>query len=272
MKTHAIVKNTFANIRIEPDQRSELFSQLILGDNVEILEKRENWYQCALFDSSVGWIHKGYLALEPSALKSFNEGDLLVSRSLVSRVFKDADTESVPLMVLPDGARVAAKKLVRHWYQTMLPDGRTGWGLARDLKPLVSESELTPQGLARHAISYIGIPYLWGGTTSLGLDCSGFIQLLFRLYGKILPRNSSQQAHMGEKLNPGKNWEQLITGDLLFFAESGTVDHVALSLGGPQFIHSSLGNGAVAVESLDPNATDFSDKLYSIFHSARRVI
>jgi cell wall-associated NlpC family hydrolase len=103
--------------------------------------------------------------------------------------------------------------------------------------------------MAATGLRFIGIPYLWGGTTPRGFDCSGLVQRIYRLHGVSLPRDSDQQARRG-RLKPAGSYETLRTGDLLFFGKSDAqITHVGMYLADGLFLHAY---GHVRVGSLDP--------------------
>ena len=116
------------------------------------------------------------------------------------------------------------------------------------------------------------MPYLWGGVTMGGVDCSGFVQALYRLHGHVIPRDSDQQSRTGEEVDPGDGFAGLRPGDLLFFAEEpGRCSHVTMSTGGSRIIHSSLGNGGVQRNDLAGRRA-YERELRTLFIGARRII
>src|SRR5690606_25745539 len=146
---------------------------------------------------------------------------------------------------LPWGARVV--RFSQGQYE--LPDGRRGTIGSGEVVAVDRLADWFPprgDSVTRTARRWIGAPYLWGGVTTGGVDCSGLVQAVFWLHGVALPRDSDQQSHIGAEVDPGENFDQLNPGDLLFFSEnSQRVTHVAISLGGSHIVHSALSNGGV---------------------------
>ena len=114
------------------------------------------------------------------------------------------------------------------------------------------------KSLAATGLKFLGVPYLWGGTTPKGFDCSGLVQRIYRLHGILLPRDSDQQAKFGEPKHVGRP-ELLETGDLLFFGKSETqITHVAIYLSVNRFLHA---HGQVRIGSLDSRHPLYDGKL-----------
>ena len=155
-----------------------------------------------------------------------------------------------------------------------LPDGRTG-RVTGEVIAASKRGERFPavgEAIIETASRWIGAPYLWGGTTPAGADCSGFVQAVYRMHGIDLPRDSDQQARVGSAVEPGRDLSGLRAGDLLFFAEyPRRVSHVAISLGGSGVIHSALGNGDVRRNDL-VGRTPFEKELRRLLIHARRVL
>jgi cell wall-associated NlpC family hydrolase len=172
---------------------------------------------------------------------------------------------------LPWGARVA--RLSQEQYE--LPDGRCGAVAAGELVAVDRLADRFPargDSVTRTARRWLGAPYLWGGITPTGVDCSGLAQVVFWLHGIALPRDSDQQSRVGEQIDPADDFANMNAGDLVFFSDTGErVSHVAISLGGSHIVHSALTNGGVDINDLKGDQ-ELELRLRSTLVKARRVL
>lgn len=268
-RVHAVVSAAVAPMLSGPKIQCTQVSQAVLGSRLLVFRRDGRWMQCRGSDGYIGWIHAGYLALmDEQRARAWELGaDGEVWLSLGAEVALDNGDVMVRL---PWGARVVreADGVAR------LPDGRTGIPRG-ELVPLGARGlGFPPDGAAicETATRWLGVPYLWGGLTMGGVDCSGFVQALYRMHGHVLPRDSDQQSRSGELVECAEDFTNLRPGDLLFFAETqGRCTHVAMSTGGSRIIHSSLGNGGVWRNDMDGRRA-YERELKRMFLWARRFV
>jgi len=163
-------------------------------------------------------------------------------------------------------------------YFISLPDTRKGW-VSKSQSQLweswIASRNTSPERLINTAKSMMGTPYLWGGTSIKGMDCSGFTKTIYYLNGQIIPRDASQQINEGELIDANKTWEKLQVGDLLFFGEKATeekkerVVHVAMWIGNGEFIHS---RGLVRISSFDPENQNYDEYELNRYLRTKRIV
>lgn len=244
-------------------------SQALLGHRLLVLREHGRWLQCRSADGYLGWVHRGYVHRvgEVEARRWEMAADGTACLAIDAQVLGEGE-EIVAR--LPWGARF----LLGHDGRAYLPGGESGT-VVGEYVPLTEQEERFPQrgeDLVRTAARWLGAPYLWGGTTRTGVDCSGLAQSVYRTHGIEIPRDSDQQAEVGAPVDPGRDFSALRPGDLIFFAEDpGRVTHVTLSAGGSRILHSSLGNGGVRWNDLN-GESPFERELRSIFVCARRLL
>lgn len=266
----AVVRAALAPIYADPALPAPQITQAVLGARLEPLDKLGAWARVRLEDGYIGWVHTGYLQFGNDewahGWERATRGEPVVS--LGAELLDEAGRIFARL---PWGARVV--RLSQEQYE--LPDGRSGGIGSGELVAVDRLADWFPargDSVARTARRWIGAPYLWGGVTPHGVDCSGLVQAVFWLHGVALPRDSDMQSRVGEEIDPGENWSRLNPGDLLYFSETtARVSHVAVSLGGSQIVHSALTNGGV--EANDLNGTrELEKKLRSVYTRAQRVL
>ncbi len=266
-RPHALVTAAMAPMLSGPRISESHLSQIAHGNPALVLREHGRWLQCRASDGYIGWIHRGYVVRfdedDARAWESGARGEMHLS--LGARVVAE---DGITIVRLPWGARVAV-----HEGRAVTPAGKTGElsGEIVAVRDLVDRFPPDGESITATALRWIGSPYLWGGTTPSGVDCSGLTQSVFRVHGIPLPRDSDQQAGMGEQL-PIDAPDLLRPGDLLFFEERrGRISHVAISLGGFRIIHSAVGNGGVARIDLASDEA-YERELRLLLVSARRII
>ena len=214
-------------LRFEPDDTSELVSQVLYGDYFKVLEKRKSWSKIRLvFDKYEGWIdNKQYIDISEVDYSKFKNELPKLSTDLVEFV-QDQDGH---LLTIPLGSSLNGLSLFNHMF-----DGN----ICNEIQP--------KNHLLKTAYLYLNAPYLWGGKTPFGIDCSGFTQMVYKLNGYKLLRDASQQATQGEALS---FIEESEPGDLAFFDNSeGKIIHVGIIMEDNYIIHA---HGKVRIDRLD---------------------
>jgi len=265
------------NLRKEPHHSSEMVSQLILGTPVMIMKSEDPWLQIQTPDNYTGWIEESSVKivnkLEMDAWKKAakviyleNTGWLYNSASEKSGVVGDVVGGSIIEKVGESGSYV----------NVILPDGRKGFvekSKVMDFNEWEKNISPAAEKVCSMAITYMGLPYLWGGTSTKGVDCSGLVQSVFFRNGIILCRDASLQATHGIPIDISDGFSRLRKGDLLFFGSriNGTphVTHVALYMGNNEYISSS---GRVQINSLDSTKVNFNSHRMNSLLLAKRIL
>lgn len=272
----ALVEASAAYLRAAPDYESPLESQLLMGTPVTILEEQGYWRKVQAPDYC-GWVDRLSLAeMDAENFARLQSLPRLVCTAEISHVFASPSLASERICDLVMGDEVfpaytAKRRERRGFIQICLPSGKEGWVPAGDLTALSWLRKGGAPQITALARRFLGVPYLWGGCTPKGFDCSGLVQLCFRMNGYILPRNASQMALLGTPVDIADgDWGGLQEADLLFFGnrESGRVTHVAMYLGEGKIIHSSM---TVRINSLDPSAPDAYENAHRLLF-ARRLL
>ncbi len=224
---YGICNLSIVPLRFEPQDTSEMVSQVLYGEHFKVLEQRKKWSKIRLaFDKYEGWIdNKQYLEITEQKYKNFDHKP----QSLVGDMVEFVSCHENQLMPIPLGASLKALDFFKHHYEG-----------ARILENLPKET------IVETAFLFLNAPYLWGGRTNFGIDCSGFTQMVYKLTGYQLLRDASQQATQGEPLS---FIEESEPGDLAFFDnDEGAITHVGIMMKDNYIIHA---HGKVRVDRID---------------------
>ena len=243
----AVVSLAALDLRRRPDHRSELRSQLLLGEVVDVLgvaPARPGWWRVRnRADGYPGWVRSWGLvpASRARAARWLKRARVRVAvPSTTARALPGGGAAVSPLHL---NARVIAGARRGGRRKVELPDGRRGWVPVRDLARIGDR----PPRLEDRVLGLLGVPYLWGGRTALGWDCSGFTQQVLAERGIALPRDAVEQFRACRPIGAADAGRE---GDLVFFAARGRrVQHVGLALGGAWFADC---RGRTRITSLDP--------------------
>ena len=214
-------------LRSEASDKSELISQVLYGDYFKVLEHRKSWSRIRLgFDKYEGWIdNKQFQFIDELEYKELHKSDPLMTTDLVDFITNQKQ-QLHPILL---GSALNGLSYLEHTFEGAKSIG------PKDKSKLVET-----------AVLYLNTPYLWGGKTPFGIDCSGFVQMVYKLNGFKILRDASQQASQGDALS---FIEESEPGDLAFFDNNeGDIIHVGIIMKDHHMIHA---HGKVRIDLLD---------------------
>jgi cell wall-associated NlpC family hydrolase len=231
---NAVVLQPVANMYSKPTLDADVASQAIFAANVSIVERKDDWANVRTADDYTGWMPLS--SLRPGPLYAVS-GRVAEVRSMFAHIYREPSvTAHAPLLTVPLETRLevsAEPAEPSQWAKVRLPDDRAGWVQLGDVA--FHAPPLTVPGMAEFAKRFLGLPYTWGGTSTYGYDCSGFIQMLERSRGLNMPRDAQPQADWDGQSAVERR--DLQPGDLLYFGSSPKrITHTGMYLGGGKFI------------------------------------
>ncbi len=272
-----------ASAREQPEHKAEMGTQIWMGNVVKVLKRTSNptfsWYQIQSADGYVAWVEKGGLVrCTREQADAWQQSPLLIVTAFEDRIVEKPQADALPVsdVVICDLVKKIGEE--GDWYKVELPDKRIGYlakSKAVDFAEWKKSRQPNAENIERTARQFVGRPYLWGGNSPKGVDCSGFAKTVFYINGINLNRNASEQALQGTELPLDEGLTHLRKGDLVFFGHPARrghperVTHVGIYLGDKTFIQSSQ---RVRVCSLDPNSPDADDYRIESLIKARRVL
>ncbi len=278
-KTQGLITISVANLRSNPRHSAELATQATLGTPVKIYKKEGDWYLVQTPDGYLAWVDQGGITLFTSdELDSWMANDKIIYTQTYGHSYSEPDTNAERISDVVAGNIFELLNEQNNFYAVRYPDGRIGYLSSSEsisYSDWLVSMKTTGESLVETSKQLIGLPYLWGGTSTKGVDCSGFTKTVFFLNGVVIPRDASQQVHTGQPIDSTQNFESLQKGDLLFFGRKATdstaekVVHVGMWIGDNEFIHSS---GKVHISSMDKNADNYDEFNRNRYLRTKRIL
>ncbi|MBR5299193.1 MAG: C40 family peptidase [Bacteroidales bacterium] len=312
-KRMAVVEFSTSYLRLQPDYESPLETQELMGTVVEIVGESGYWREVQTPQPYKAWCtDQGLVEMNAEELKAYEEAPKVIFTELYGHVYKwpSDKADTICDLVGGDMMRFVSKK--GKWTMVMLPSGKTGYVRSHLLKKhegfmsiamgegsAESISPQTTEAIIAEAERLLGVPYLWGGMSAKGVDCSGLVRISHIMNGILLPRNASQQIKCGDRVamevdpsfhedgsrqNPDGRYSEafvrqmkervmnLKRGDLVYFGTPATaekpmrVTHVGIYLGDNRIIHSSH---RVRINSLIPGDADYYENAHRLIAATR---
>ena len=264
-KYRALVKFSAVSLHKKPDVASEWGTQALMGTPVRVLKVVDGHVLLQNVDGYLGYATVNSVSLlTREEFERWLASKRLVFTELRGLIFAEPSRESAIVSDITAGGIVVWKeqRTIGDFYRVELPDSRLGWIPKSDVmewEKWVQSRELTADNLIACARKTLGSPYVWGGASTYGVDCSGLVSLSFRLNGYTILRDVSQIQREGIDVDLSQGWKSFQPGDLLIFGRTRANGatywrHVGIYVGDARFIHSST---SVHESSLDPNSPDY---------------
>ena len=266
-----LARISVAHMRTKPGHSSELSSQVIMGMPIKLIEKKGDWWFCETPDGYNGYIIENSMSkMDSIQMNLWRESNRVVVTSIHETYIYKSPKSTSYMDIITDvvnGAILVGEKSTDKFTKVNLPDGRIGYINSNDITPIKkwASQEFKAELILKMAYSMMGLPYLWGGTSTKSLDCSGLAKVCYLANGIILRRDAYQQAETGNHID-ASNWQTCEAGDLLFFGNKKTkrVTHVAIYNNNGLYIHAS---GRVKENSIDPESSIYLTTPF--FHATR---
>ncbi len=272
--TYAIVNVSVANIRRAPKHSAELIDQSIMGTPLKVLKRKGFWYLVQTPYDYLGWTGRtSFVRCTKDEQNQWLNSKKVSVNSNYAQVMSGKKSSDYPLCDAVYSSELKFEATSGSWFKVSLPDGKTGYikkkyGEISNVK--TNKKAIIISQLLKTAKSFLGIPYLWGGNSTKGLDCSGFSQTAFKSQGLLLPRDANMQVNLGDEIKPNEDFSNVEKGDLIFFGPNEErITHVAISLGGPVFIHSS---GTVHINSFNKDHENYNRYRLETLRYIKRIV
>lgn len=236
-----ICLNSVLPMRSEAREQSEMVNQILFGEHFEILEKQDKFY-CVknIRDGYIGWVDKKMVSsISKDLADELTDEDLPVTNKPIASCFIESRNENI---ILTGASSLPLYNPEKESFTI----GGTRFHIAKEQVNMPLTKNYTGDEMLSIAFKYLNTPYLWGGRNALGIDCSGFVQVVLNICGYRFPRDAAQQVDKGSSIN---FLQEARSGDLAFFENpEGKISHVGILINHNQIIHSS---GRVKIEHID---------------------
>jgi SH3-like domain-containing protein len=264
------------NLRKVPQESSELVSQARLGTPLLVLKSFSSWLLIQTPDGYISWTEvQSVKLMNRSEMADWKNAQKVICNSRTGWIYETPSVNSGVVGDLVNGDILVKEAEVKDFTSVILPDGRKGFIESKNVTDYNSwkiNASCTGENVCKSALTFLGVPYLWGGSSIKGVDCSGFVQSVYFINGLILPRDASLIALHGTPIDISAGFSGLVKGDLLFFGSRNNgkphVTHVAIYLGNNDYINSS---GRVMINSLDSTKENFSKRIKALLE-VKRII
>ncbi len=285
---YGVINLSVANLRTQPGNASEMATQAMLGTQVDILQKDKGEFRVRTPEGYISWIpSSSVVPMDQSTFDQWRRNEKVIYTQEFGKSYSKPDVKSMRVSDLVYGNILQLIGKEKGFFKVAYPDKRIAYipvSEALNFKAWLASRSLTSENVLSSAKTMMGLPYLWGGTSVKGVDCSGFTKTAFYMNGYVIPRDASQQVLAGDKIDildaeghfdPTKALKNLKPADLLFFASgknsnpNARVTHVAMYIGNGEFIHAA---GSVRINSMLKDAANYDDFQTRTVVAARRYI
>jgi hypothetical protein len=259
----AWVRSSVADVRAEPAHAAEQTTQALQGEACTALRVEDGWVHLRLPDGYVGWVRDWHLVpVSEEALVDFRRRCTARVNVACTPVQTAPQPQAPPVAETVLGTTLVAGGAVAEWVPVVLPTALEGWMRTSQLVRSTEDWEPQATSICNMLQSFLGVPYVWGGRSPKGFDCSGLVQFVYGLHGIALPRDSPLQYEVGSVVH-----DEPAVGDLLFFGDP--VAHVAVQFDAQRYLHA---RGHVRFNSLDPRHPLYDASLAQSFRGTKRVL